>query len=199
MMMSEFIDRTGFTPTYEEYLKIEEAYYNFDGNKDAFCKAFVSANGEKEICSLRAKKIEQLKSQLVESDRIVKEMAERYEQKLRLLQAQLDAALEWKPSSGGTNMEQARYERLLNCGTSKKLTVEEAKQFIADECGFDPDKIHIVTEVSTYEVNKYRQTRKSATFTREPVYESTDWNYVRFDCANFMYEFVNGEIRFYCC
>ena len=199
MMMSEFIDRTGFTPTYEEYLKIEEAYYNFDGNKDAFCKAFVSANGEKEICSLRAKKIEQLKSQLVESDRIVKEMAERYEQKLRLLQAQLDAELEWKPSSSGTNMEQARYERLLNCGTSKKLTVEEAKQFIADECGFDPDKIHIVTEVSTYEVNKYRQTRKSATFTREPVYESTDWNYVRFDCANFMYEFVNGEIRFYCC
>lgn len=199
MMMSEFIDRTGFTPTYEEYLKIEEAYYNFDGNKDAFCKAFVSANGEKEICSLRAKKIEQLKSQLVESDRIVKEMTERYEQKLRLLQAQLDAELEWKPSSGGTNMEQARYERLLNCGTSKKLTVEEAKQFIADECGFDPDKIHIVTEVSTYEVNKYRQTRKSATYTREPVYESTDWNYVRFDCANFMYEFVNGDIRFYCC
>ena len=119
MMMSEFIDRTGFTPTYEEYLKIEEAYYNFDGNKDAFCKAFVSANGEKEICSLRAKKIEQLKSQLVESDRIVKEMTERYEQKLRLLQAQLDAELEWKPSSGGTNMEQARYERLLNCGTSR--------------------------------------------------------------------------------
>lgn len=24
MMMSEFIDRTGFTPTYEEYQKIEE-------------------------------------------------------------------------------------------------------------------------------------------------------------------------------
>lgn len=40
MMMSEFIDRTGFTPTYEEYLKIEEAYYSFEGNKDAFCKAF---------------------------------------------------------------------------------------------------------------------------------------------------------------
>ena len=41
MMISEFIDRTGFTPTYEEYQEIEEAYYNFDGNKDAFCKAFV--------------------------------------------------------------------------------------------------------------------------------------------------------------
>ena len=200
MMMSEFIDRTGFTPTYEEYLKIEEAYYNFDSNKDAFCKAFVEGNGEKKICSMRAKKIDQLKSQLVESDRNIKELTERYEQKIRLLQAQLDAELEWKPCKDcGTNMEQARYENLLNSGTSKKLTVEEAKQFIAEECGFDPDKIRIVTEVSTYEVNKYRQTRKSATFTREPVYESTDWNYVRFDCANFMYEFVNGEIRFYCC
>lgn len=199
MMMSEFIDRTGFTPTYEEYLKIEEAYYNFDGNKDDFCRAFVSENGEKQIYQKRAELIEQLKSQLVESDRTFKEMADKYDRKIKLLQAQLDAELDWKPSSGGTNMEQARYEKLLNCGTSKKLTVEEAKQFIADECGFDPDKIHIVKEVSTYEVNKYRQTRKSATFTREPVYESTDWNYVRFDCANFMYEFVNGEIRFYCC
>ncbi len=41
MMISEFIDRTGFEPTAKEYAKIEEAYYNFDGDKDAFCKAFV--------------------------------------------------------------------------------------------------------------------------------------------------------------
>ena len=39
MMMSEFIDRTGFEPTAKEYAKIEEAYYDFDGDKDAFCKA----------------------------------------------------------------------------------------------------------------------------------------------------------------
>ena len=41
MMMSEFIDRTGFEPTAKEYAKIEKAYYDFDGDKDAFCKAFV--------------------------------------------------------------------------------------------------------------------------------------------------------------
>lgn len=45
MMMSEFIDRTGFEPTAKEYAKIEEAYYNFDGDKDAFCKAFVKDGG----------------------------------------------------------------------------------------------------------------------------------------------------------
>ena len=45
MMMSEFIDRTGFEPTAKEYAKIEEAYYDFDGDKDAFCKAFVKDGG----------------------------------------------------------------------------------------------------------------------------------------------------------
>lgn len=37
MMISEFIERTGFEPTYDEYQKIEEAYYGFAGSKDAFC------------------------------------------------------------------------------------------------------------------------------------------------------------------
>ena len=30
MMMSEFIDRTGFEPTASEYAKIEKAYYDFN-------------------------------------------------------------------------------------------------------------------------------------------------------------------------
>ena len=34
MMISEFIERTGFQPTAEEYAKIEEAYYDFDGDKN---------------------------------------------------------------------------------------------------------------------------------------------------------------------
>lgn len=38
MMMNEFIERTGIEPTAEEYNEIEEAYYKFDGDKDAFCK-----------------------------------------------------------------------------------------------------------------------------------------------------------------
>ena len=52
MMISEFIARTGFEPTAKEYAKIEEAYYNFDGDKDAFCKAFIYGycfkNGDKD-------------------------------------------------------------------------------------------------------------------------------------------------------
>ena len=124
-------------------------------------------------------------------------MADR-EKRIDELTAELDRELEWKPSDGtGTNMSQNDYARLADCG--KTMTDEEAKAFIADECGFDPEKIRILHEVNTYEVNKHRRLRKAGTFDRAPVYEATDWNYVRFDCACFMYELVNGELRFYCC
>ena len=198
MMMSEFIDRTGFEPTAKEYAKIEEAYYDFDGDKDAFCKAFVKDGGARKLCKARAAEIDRLNSLLLESERqYKKDMADR-EKRIDELTAELDRELEWKPSDGaGTNMSQNDYAHLADCG--KTMTDEEAKAFIADECGFAPEKIHILHEVNTYEVNKYSRLRKSGTFDRAPVYKSTDWNYIRFDCACFMYELVNGELRFYCC
>lgn len=198
MMMSEFIDRTGFEPTASEYEKIEKAYYDFDGDKDAFCKAFVKDDGARKLCKARAAEIDRLNSLLLESERqYKKDMADR-EKRIDELTADLDKELEWKPSTGtGTNMSQSDYDHLARSG--RKMTDEKAKAFVADECGFDPEKIRIQHEVNTYEVNKYRRLRKSGTFDRAPMYESTDWNYVRFDCACFMYELVNGELRFYCC
>ena len=198
MMISEFIERTSFEPTASEYAKIEEAYYNFNGNKDEFCKAFMKNDGEKKIYKARAEEIAQLKSQLVEMEKQHKAEVEAHEKQIAELTAELDRELEWKPCDGsGTNMTQERYEHLAKCG--KTMTDEEAAAFIADECGFALEKIHILHEVNTYEVNKHSRLRKSGTFDRAPVYESSDWNYVRFDCAYFMYELVNGELRFYCC
>lgn len=198
MMMSEFIDRTGFEPTAKEYAKIEDAYYNFDGDKDAFCKAFVKDGGARKLCKSRAAEIDRLNSLLLESERqYKKDMADR-EKRIDELTAELDKELEWKPSTGtGTNMSQSDYDHLARSG--RQMTDEEAKAFIAGECGFNPEKIRILHEASTYDVNKHLRLRKSGTFDRAPVYESTDWNYVRFDCAHFMYEMVNGELRFYCC
>ena len=198
MMISEFIERTGFEPTASEYVKIEESYYDFNGNKDEFCKAFVKNGGEKKIYKARAEEIAQLKSQLVEMEKQHKSEMEAREKQIAELNADLDRELEWKPCDGsGTNMTQERYEHLANCG--QVMSDEEAKKFIADECGFDPEKIHILHEVNTYEVNKHRRLRVAGTFDRAPMYESTDWNYIRFDCACFMYEFINGQLCFYCC
>lgn len=197
MMMSEFIERTGFQPTASEYVKIEEAYYDFDGDKDAFCKAFANNGGELKIYKARAEEIARLNSQLLEIEKEhKKEIADR-DRRIEQLTAELDRELEWKPAANtGTNMEQRRYEDLASAG--RQMTDDEAKAFIADECGFAPEKIRILHEASAYEVNKHSRLRKSATFDRKPVYEATDWNYVRFDCACFMYELVNGKLRFYC-
>lgn len=40
MMIEEFEARTGIYPSIETYQVIEDHYYQFEGNKDDFCKAF---------------------------------------------------------------------------------------------------------------------------------------------------------------
>lgn len=198
MMMSEFIERTGFEPSAEEYEKIEEQYYNFDGDKDAFCSNWLKQGGILRCCKERALKIEQLNSKILELEHMSRMEDKKLQQRIADLEAQLDRELDWKPCAGsGTNMDQERYEQLASTG--KILSDQEAKELIADECGFSPEKITILHTASAYEVNKYRQLRQAAEYDRKPVYESTDWNYIRFDCANFMYELVNGELEFYCC
>ena len=167
MMMSEFIDRTGFEPTAKEYAKIEEAYYDFDGDKDAFCKAFVKDGGARKLCKARAAEIDRLNSLLLESERQYKKDVADREKQIDELTAELDRELEWKPSdSTGTNMDQKSYEELAKYG--KAMTDEEAKTFIADECGFAPEKIRILHEVNTYEVNKHRRSASPAPSTARP-------------------------------
>lgn len=203
MMLSEFIQRTGFEPTADEYAKIEDAYYDFDGDKNAFCQAFVRGNGEKRINQARAEQIARLQDQLVEMEKMFKADAMRQDKKIADLQAALDRELEWKPCDGGTNMSQDRYEKLLkSCaasGASSVMNEEEAKQLIFEAFGFAPAKVQIITIVHTYEVNRHHQMRKSAEYTRNPLYDATDWNYIRFDCCGWMYEMVNGELKSYCC
>lgn len=47
MLLGEFIDRTGYQPTAEEYAAIEKEYYHFKGDKDQFCRAWCKANTTK--------------------------------------------------------------------------------------------------------------------------------------------------------
>lgn len=47
MLLSEFIDRTGYQPTAEEYAAIEHEYYHFKGDKDQYCRAWCKANPTK--------------------------------------------------------------------------------------------------------------------------------------------------------
>lgn len=209
MMMSEFIERTGFEPTADEYRKIEEAYYDFDGDKDAFCKAFVEQDGEKKVYQARAEEIARLRSQMLELEKQFKKDSAKQERRIAELQADLDRELEWKPSDGtGTNMSQSDYEALAalcdgSHGDPHEMTDTEAKKLVASEFGFAAEKVQIVHVVHAYEVNKHHQLRKSAEYIRRPMYDVSDYNYVRFDvdCGHttWMYEMVNGVLKPYCC
>lgn len=68
MMLSEFIDRTGLVPTDEEYSKIQDAYYNFDGPLDAFCKAWLEGGGLQKIAAARLEHIRQLDGRILEME-----------------------------------------------------------------------------------------------------------------------------------
>lgn len=60
MMMSEFIERTGFEPTEEEYRSIEEEYMGGSDDKDTFCKNWKKNGGIQRLTRARKAKIENL-------------------------------------------------------------------------------------------------------------------------------------------
>lgn len=204
MMMSEFIDRTGFEPTAKEYAKIEEAYYDFDGDKDAFCKAFVKDGGARKFCKARAAEIDRLNSLLLESERqYKKDMADR-EKRIDELTAELDRELEWKPYEMSGNVPQADYAKLAdgaeNGNCSRYMTDDEALDWICSEFDFDRSKVTILHEIDEWEINRHNQLRKTGKkIDRRPVYCATDYHYIRFNTSRFYYECWNGTLRpFYC-
>lgn len=87
MMYSEFYERTKYEPSMEEYAEIEEAYYNFDGNKDEFCQWFkkeLRANRWEREYQLR-RQVRELQSRLEEMQKIQHEMLDNMAREERAL------------------------------------------------------------------------------------------------------------------
>lgn len=208
MTIKEFTERTGFIPSHNLYTAIENAYMAFDGDKDSFCEAYkgninsiaeiiarsADADLNKELDS-RDKLIDELKHQAVGLKSDIIYLNEQIEE----LEEQLDKELDWKPcKNAGTQMTQTDYQNLAADKFAKSMTDEEAANFIAEELGFDPKKVKIIPTVETFESNKYHRMRVAVRYKREPLYSSTDWNYVRFDVNGIEYEYVNGQLELYC-
>ncbi len=64
MMKSEFIERTGFEPTEDEYREIEQEYMGCDIDKDQFCKEWKKNGGIQRLMRLRARRIEELEAEV---------------------------------------------------------------------------------------------------------------------------------------
>ena len=201
MMLSEFVERTGFEPMAAEYAKIEEAYCGFNGDKDAFCKAFVDGDGEKKIYQARAAEIDRLNGKLLEMDKMIQQSSADYERQLAVLRADLDKELEWKPYEFSQNIPQAEYAELAKCvdsGSARYITDDEALDWVCREFGFDRSQVTILHEIDEQEINRHNLCRASGRkIDRRPVYCATDYHYIRFNAGRgaWQWEAWNGQLR----
>lgn len=195
MMREEFEQRTGFYPSSALYEIIEKHYMEFNGDKDAFCKAYKkNADGlaeriqrEADMAAFRARQ-ETEKAQKAAEARIAE------------LEKALEREQEWKPYEMSQNVPQADYERLAEGAESGKcchyMTDAEAIDWICQEFDFDPSKITILHEIDEYEINRHRQLRKTGKkIDRRPVYCATDYHYIRFNTSRWYYEVWNDQLR----
>ncbi len=119
--------------------------------------------------------------------------------RIKELRAKLHEAQEWHDCTGGTNLEQSDYIELEDSEISREPSEEEAKELIHNELGFAVDKIEILPTAATYEANKHGVMRVKHAYTRKPMYGSSDWNYIIFAAANWVYEMIDGELYRYEC
>jgi hypothetical protein len=188
MLYNEFVTLTETEVSGEEYRYIEQSYYDSELDKAEFCKLW-KTDAE---CGRWAVELA-LRKKL---DRMTEELKER-EKKIARLEEQLDREQDWKLSDrAGTHMSQKNYINLRENGDN--ICYNTAKNIIAKEFGFQLDKIEIITKVETFEVSRHYRLRRKDTYTREPLYSSTDWNYIRFNVGNLQYEMINGELEQYC-
>lgn len=92
MMMSEFVERTGYQPNNEEYEQIEESYYTFPGNKDEFCaqwkKDYRDGHWERELTLRRRMAV--MQAEYLEKIEVQEESLKFYQQELEQAQDKLE-------------------------------------------------------------------------------------------------------------
>jgi hypothetical protein len=190
MMKKEFEALTGIFPSDELYKAIEAAYYDFAGDKTAFCKAY-KANKDG-IAERIQHEVDMAAFKAADSSS--KAIAQR-DTEIENLKKQLERELEWRPLEDKDNVSQSEYTELATAGGTKRLTDDEAKTLLYNWYGFAKEKIIIQHTIPTYEVNRHRQLRQVGEIDRAPLYNATDWNYIRFDCGCMAYELHNDTLR----
>lgn len=192
MMREEFEQRTGFLPTLSLYSIIEKYYMNFDGDKEAFCKAY-----KKNTDGLATMIQHEADMQEVNAQIAAEKAAKDYEARIAELEKALEREQEWKPYEDTDNVQQADYEKLASQSDTEHMSDEKAKDLLYEWYGFAKEKIKIHHSVPVYEVNRHRRLRKVGELDRSPLYNATDWNYIRFDCGCMSYELYNDNLRPY--
>ena len=197
MTIHEFEELTGFYPSTDLYSAIEQAYDDYPGDKREFCAEYkANADGLAEKIQYMASlnTINALSAETAKTNeaKLERDDAKR---KIKELEAALEKAQGWKKYGTGSHMSDADYLDLEKRG--EPITEERAKEIIHKEFGFAIEFIEIINELTEYEVNHSRQLRETGKLLRLPHYESTDWNYIRFNVNGWQYEMVDGQLEFF--
>ncbi len=192
MMREEFEQRTDFLPSQSLYSIIEKYYMSFDGDKDAFCKAY-----KKDAKGLATKIQREADTQEINTQIAAEKATKDYEARIAELEKELEREQEWKPYEDTDNVQQTDYERLASQSDTGHMSDEKAKDLLYAWYGFAREKIKIHHSVPVYEVNRHRRLRKVGELDRSPLYNATDWNYIRFDCGCMSYELYNDNLQPY--
>ena len=197
MTIHEFEELTGFYPSTDLYSAIEQAYDDYPGDKREFCaeyKANKDGLAEKIQYTASLNTINALSAETAKANeaKLERDDAKR---KIKELEAALEKAQGWKKYGTGSHMTDADYLDLEKRG--EPITEERAKEIIHKEFGFAIEFIEIINELAEYEVNHSHQLRETGKLSRLPHYESTDWNYIRFNVNGWQYEMVDGQLEFF--
>ncbi len=181
--IKEILDNLGensyITTAFDGCIEIaeENIEYDFAGSmKEMYENAVIDSQNLQQTNAEQSEEIKRLKNEI------------------HSLENRLDKELEWKPYTESNNVSQEEYEHLAKDSTSRFLSEEEAKDLLYDWFGFAKEKVKIINSVNVYEINRHGYLRKVGTIERKPVYNATDWNYIRFNCGYGAYELWNGNI-----
>ncbi len=199
MLLKEFEALTGFYPDQILYEMIEKEYMESHKTKEDFCKDYLKnryglANKAQSYATLK------LAREKKENEKVIaklNEEIERLKKSIERLKELLEKELEWKPYEYSENVSQAEYEKMAVEKDMKRLTDEQCKNILFDWFGFAPEKVTILHGVPCHEKNRHNLVRKVGMVVRDPLYFSTDWNYIRFDCGLGSYELHNGTLSLY--
>lgn len=136
-----------------------------------------------------------------------------YRERAKALEKRLEHEQEWETYFPGiTNREYATYADACACGMARRLDEIEAADLVASWCGFQRERITIVTTEKPLERNRHGKIRCRdgiASYDRRPVlvmsfavrtpdgaqpHEGT-MQYIRFEVLGRLYELVDSDLR----
>lgn len=204
MTREEFTIMTGIYPDITLYAEIEAQYMRSGMTKQKFAKAYAdNMNGLADHVAICAdlqeeRYVKSLFDKLEEQSKQIELLQKENQQ----LQQENDREREWTYFLEKSRCGEEKYQNLRNQSDTKILTETEAAEKVAEEFGFNKDKITIHTEIPRQIKDRhgYIKTVKDETghpesIERLPLYNATDWNYIAFAVASIEYEMVDGDLH----